>query len=165
MPPRTPTANAMAGPSNAQDELTATVFGAVESLNQIRKANFLLETSLALIESGRYVQSRCVALPFSHTLETVNSAEMEPASRYGDEVENYLDVYLRTPGLEKKDVARALLARGNARKMAGDKLLARAQQDFQAVAKLDPSNRELQGYLRRSNMVSVPRFFAGRPPE
>ena len=75
--------------------------------------------------------------------------------RYGDEVENYLDVYLRTPGLEKKDVARALLARGNARKTAGEKLLARAQQDFQAVAKLDPSNRELQGYIRRSDMVSV----------
>ena len=75
--------------------------------------------------------------------------------RYGDEVENYLDVYLRTPGLERKDVARALLARGNARKMAGEKLLARAQQDFQAVAKLDPTNRELQGYLRRSNMVSL----------
>ena len=70
-------------------------------------------------------------------------------------MENYLEVYLRTPGLEKKDVARALLARGNARKMAGERLLARAQQDFQAVAKLDPSNRELQGYLRRSNMVSA----------
>ena len=77
------------------------------------------------------------------------------ARRYGDDVENYLEVYLRTPGLEKKDVARALLARGNARKMAGERLLARAQQDFQAVAKLDPSNRELQGYIRRSDMVSV----------
>ena len=77
------------------------------------------------------------------------------ASRYGDEVENYIEVYLRTPGLEKKDVARALLARGIARKMAGERLLAKAQQDFQAVAKLDPSNRELQGYLRRSDMVSV----------
>ena len=75
------------------------------------------------------------------------------ARRYGEEVENYLEVYLRTPGLDKKDVARALLARGNARKTAGDRLLARAQQDFQAVAKLDPSNRELQGYLRRSDMV------------
>ncbi|KAI0758880.1 hypothetical protein C8Q74DRAFT_1319732 [Fomes fomentarius] len=109
----------------SQDELTQTVFGAVESLSQVRKAGFLLETSLALIESGRY----------------------------GEEVENYLDVYLRTPGLEKKDVAKALLARGHARKAAGERLLARAQQDFQAVAKLDPSNRELQGYLRRSNMI------------
>ena len=43
-----------AGPSHAaQDELTQTVFGAVESLSQVRKAGFLLETSLALIESGR----------------------------------------------------------------------------------------------------------------
>ncbi|KAI0698173.1 hypothetical protein C8T65DRAFT_582077 [Cerioporus squamosus] len=115
----------MAGPSQPQDELTQTVFGAVESLSQVRKAGFLLETSLALIESGRY----------------------------GDAVENYLDVYLRTPGLENKDMARALLARGNARKTAGERLLAKAQQDFQAVAKLDPSNRELQGYLRRSNMI------------
>ncbi|KAI0742948.1 hypothetical protein C8Q80DRAFT_943720 [Daedaleopsis nitida] len=119
-------ANAMAAHSQAtQDELTQTVFGAVESLSQVRKAGFLLETSLALIEGGRY----------------------------GDEVENYLEVYLRTPGLERQDVARALLARGNARKMAGERLLAKAQQDFQAVAKLDPSNRELQGYLRRSNMI------------
>lgn len=38
-----------------QDELTTTVFGAVEGLSQVRKAGFLLETSLALIESGRYV--------------------------------------------------------------------------------------------------------------
>ena len=43
----------MAGPSQPQDELTQTVFGAVESLSQVRKAGFLLETSLALIESGR----------------------------------------------------------------------------------------------------------------
>ena len=38
-----------------QDELTMTVFGAVEGLSQSRKAGFLLETSLALIENGRYV--------------------------------------------------------------------------------------------------------------
>ena len=82
------------------------------------------------------------------------NADSDHIYSYGDEVENYLDVYLRTPGLEKQDIARALLARGNARKMAGERLLAKAQQDFQAVAKLDPSNRELQGYLRRSDMVS-----------
>ncbi|RDX41590.1 hypothetical protein OH76DRAFT_1364283 [Lentinus brumalis] len=136
MPPRNANANAnaMAGPSShAQDELTQTVFGAVESLSQVRKAGFLLETSLALIESGRSM--------------------LTDLCRYGDEVENYLDVYLRTPGLENKDMARALLARGNARKTASERLLAKAQQDFQAVAKLDPSNRELQGYLRKSNMI------------
>jgi hypothetical protein len=48
--------------------------------------------------------------------------------RYGSDVENYLDVYLRTPGLSKENVARALLARGNARKTASEKLSLLAQQ-------------------------------------
>lgn len=47
-------------------------------------------------------------------------------SRYGPEVEHYLEVYLKTPNLSKADLARALLARGNARKEAGDRLLAKA---------------------------------------
>ena len=46
--------------------------------------------------------------------------------RYGAEVENYLEVYLRTPELSKADVTRALLARGNARKQGGESLLAKA---------------------------------------
>jgi hypothetical protein len=77
--------------------------------------------------------------------------------RYGEEVEKYLDVYLKTPGLLKEDVAKALLARGNARKLSGERLLAKAQQgyfasvmlhsakqrqDFQAVLQLDPLNRQ-----------------------
>ena len=33
--------------------------------------------------------------------------------RYGEEVKNYLDVYLQTPGLLKEDVAKALLVRSN----------------------------------------------------
>lgn len=37
----------------SQDELTATVFGAIESLSPLRKANFLLENALALIEAGQ----------------------------------------------------------------------------------------------------------------
>ncbi|KAH9914059.1 uncharacterized protein BXZ73DRAFT_55175 [Epithele typhae] len=111
--------------TQAHDELTQTVFDAVESLTHVRKAGFLLETALALIEAGRY----------------------------GDEVEKYLEVYLRTPNLETQDISRALLARGNARKMAGERLMAKAQADFQAVAKLDPSNRQLQGFLRRSDMI------------
>jgi hypothetical protein len=49
-------------------------------------------------------------------------------ARYGDEVENFLDVYLRTPGISNQDAARAHVARGNARKVAGEKLLVRAQQ-------------------------------------
>ncbi|THH26388.1 hypothetical protein EUX98_g7801 [Antrodiella citrinella] len=116
----------------SQDELTATVFGAIESLSPLRKATFLLENALALIEAGEY----------------------------GEQVENYLEVYLRTPGLPREDVAKALLARGNARKVAGERLLAKAQQDFQAVAKLDPSNRDLQAYLRRGN---VQIHFVGEP--
>lgn len=46
--------------------------------------------------------------------------------RYGAEVENYLEVYLRTPGLSKSDVTRALLARGGARKKGGEALLVKA---------------------------------------
>lgn len=43
--------------------------------------------------------------------------------RYGNVVEDYLDVYLRTPDLPKDDITRALVARGRARKGAGQKLL------------------------------------------
>ncbi|KAF8154245.1 hypothetical protein B0H34DRAFT_661953 [Crassisporium funariophilum] len=111
----------MASPA-PQDELTSTVCGAVQQLNQHRKANFLLDTALALIEAGQY----------------------------GPEVENYLEVYLKTSGLPRSQVARALLARGNARKHGGERLLAQAQQDFQAVMKLDPTNRELKHHLRRT---------------
>lgn len=35
------------------DELTSTVCGAIQQLNQHRKANFLLDTALALIEGGQ----------------------------------------------------------------------------------------------------------------
>lgn len=55
-------------------------------------------------------------------------ADTKGACRYGEEVEKYLEVYLRTPGLKNEDMARALLARGNARKSAGEKLLEKAQQ-------------------------------------
>jgi hypothetical protein len=48
--------------------------------------------------------------------------------RYGSEVEHFLEVYLRTPHLHKHDLTRALLARANARKAAGENLLAKAQQ-------------------------------------
>ncbi|KAF8800399.1 hypothetical protein BYT27DRAFT_7175403 [Phlegmacium glaucopus] len=107
------------------DELTSTVCGAIQQLNQHRKANFLLDTALALIEAGQY----------------------------GAEVENYLEVYLRTPGLSKSDVARALLARGSARKQGGERLLSKADQDFQTVLRLDPLNKELQHRLRRRTQI------------
>ncbi|KAJ6626001.1 hypothetical protein B0H10DRAFT_1999879 [Mycena sp. CBHHK59/15] len=107
-----------------QDELTATVFGAVQSLSNTRKANLLLDTALSLIEAGHY----------------------------GAEVENYIEVYLRTPNLPRSDVVRALLARGNARRAGGENLMAKAEQDFHAVLKLDPSNREIQNHLRREKV-------------
>ena len=59
--------------------------------------------------------------------------------RYGTEVENYLEVYLKTPGLSKLDIARALLARGNARKMGGEKLLAKAEQGMYNMCSPLPS--------------------------
>ena len=39
--------------SHTQDELTAAVFGAVESLTAVKKANFLLDNALELIEAGK----------------------------------------------------------------------------------------------------------------
>ena len=48
--------------------------------------------------------------------------------RYNEEVERYLEVYLRTPGLSNEDKAKALLARGNAQRILGERMLARAQQ-------------------------------------
>ena len=43
--------------------------------------------------------------------------------RYGGMVEDYLDIYLRTPNLPKDDIVRALIVRGRARKGAGQRLL------------------------------------------
>ncbi|KAL0065624.1 hypothetical protein AAF712_007402 [Marasmius tenuissimus] len=114
----------MSSPS-PQDELTATVFDAVQSLPPERKANFLLDTALALIAAGQY----------------------------GPQVESYFEVYLKTPNLDKADVARALLARGNARKASGERLIAKAKLDYQAVMKLDPSNREVQSHFRRDKLI------------
>ncbi|KAJ7607504.1 hypothetical protein FB45DRAFT_993876 [Roridomyces roridus] len=109
---------------DSQDELTATVFGAVQSLSHLHKANLLLDTALALINAGQY----------------------------GTQVENYIEVYLRTPDLPRNDVVKALLARGNARKAGGESLLVKAEQDFRAVLKLDPSNREIQRHLSRQKV-------------
>ncbi|KAJ8519282.1 hypothetical protein ONZ45_g3757 [Pleurotus djamor] len=111
--------------STPQDELTSTVFDVIHSLPPTRKANFLLETSLAMIEAGQY----------------------------GPEVENYLEVYLKTPNLSNQDVAKALVARGGARKASGERLLVKAQQDFQAAYKLDPANREIQNHVRRDTLI------------
>lgn len=76
---------------------------------------------------------------------------------------------MKTPSLPKKDMARALLARGNARKAAGDRLLVKANLgaclarvsgmnvdrslDFHAVLKYDPSNREVQQHFKRKTQI------------
>lgn len=107
------------------DELTATVLQAVNALPMTSKASFLLDTAMGMAEAGQY----------------------------GPEVENYFEVYLRTPNLSNEDRTKALLARGRARKAGGEKLLAKAQQDFQAVLQIDPLNRESQHHLRRNSLI------------
>ncbi|PFH50376.1 hypothetical protein AMATHDRAFT_61202 [Amanita thiersii Skay4041] len=111
--------------SPSVDELTNTVCTVVQTLPQSRKAKFLLNTALSLIDDGHY----------------------------GPEVENYLDIYLKSPNLPRSDVVKALLARGNARRRCGERLLAKAQQDFQAVHALDPTNREIQHHFRRDKLI------------
>lgn len=49
-------------------------------------------------------------------------------SRYDDRIERYLDVFLRTPGIKTEDISRAQLARGNARRLEAERLLAKAHQ-------------------------------------
>lgn len=144
------------------DDLTATVHSALTALNPARKAQFLLETALSLIDAGRSALLM-FSIPRSVFLTVV-------VCRYGAEVEKYLDVYLKTPDLPKTQVAQALLARANARKAAGDELLTQAHQglprfllccpssslfaDFQAVLRLDPSNRQVAHQIRRRTVCS-----------
>jgi len=61
------------------------------------------------------------------------AALMSLCIRYGQDVENYLEVYLRTPGLAKEDITKALLARGNARKRGGEKLLTKAREGISKI--------------------------------
>ncbi|EJD04432.1 uncharacterized protein FOMMEDRAFT_82069 [Fomitiporia mediterranea MF3/22] len=114
----------MASPA-PQDDLTPAVFDAVQQMNTAQKAALLLNTSLAMIEAGQY----------------------------GEKVERYLDVFLRTPCISDEDISRAQLARGNARRLAAERLFAQAYQDFQAVASLDPSNREARAQLRKDKLI------------
>ncbi|KAH6912156.1 hypothetical protein BKA70DRAFT_1422877 [Coprinopsis sp. MPI-PUGE-AT-0042] len=109
------------GYSNTPDELTSTVCNAIQSLSQVHKAHFLLDTAVALIEAGKY----------------------------GSEVEQYLEVFLKTPNLPDGDVVRALLARAAARRVAGEQLLAKANQDFHNVLKYDPSNQVAKQHFRK----------------
>lgn len=88
----------MSSPGN--DELTNAVLTALGALPPSHKASFLLSTALSLINSGKY----------------------------GEDVEKYLEVYLKTPGLAKEDVKRVLIERGKARKQGGEQLLEKAKQ-------------------------------------
>ncbi|KAA1474118.1 hypothetical protein DENSPDRAFT_823815 [Dentipellis sp. KUC8613] len=126
----------LTSPPRPRDELTAAIVSAVESLPEQRKARLLLDHCLSMIEGGE-----CV-FPL-----------------YGDDVEGYLEVYLNTPGLPREDTVRALVARGQARKEAGKRLLVRADNDFQAASKLDPANREAQVQVRQERAI----HFASAP--
>ncbi|EIN05157.1 hypothetical protein PUNSTDRAFT_92032 [Punctularia strigosozonata HHB-11173 SS5] len=108
-----------------QDELTTTALRALKTVSATSKAHFLLETALALINQGQY----------------------------GAEVENYLEVYLRTPGLTNDELVRALLARAKARRTAGEGLLSKAEQDLLTVSKLDPSNKEIRRFVRSEQLI------------
>ncbi|KAJ3770498.1 hypothetical protein FB446DRAFT_744112 [Lentinula raphanica] len=119
--------------SASQDELTNTVFHALQNIVPARKATFLLDTALDLIAAGQY----------------------------GEQVENYFEVYLRTPNLSNADMVKALLARGKARKAEGESLLAKAQQDYEAALRLDPSNQDIQHLLGRNKIV--PKFVSSTP--
>ena len=57
-------------------------------------------------------------------------------ARYGKDVESCLDVYLKIPGLPEEDMAKALFARGNARKNSGEQLFVKAQQGYFASVML-----------------------------
>ncbi|KAF9784563.1 hypothetical protein BJ322DRAFT_1100263 [Thelephora terrestris] len=105
-----------------KENFTSTVLDAVRCLPSSKQAAILLDTSLALIEAGQY----------------------------GPKVEEFLEVYLNTPGLPQEDVAKALLARGAARRAAAETLMAKAQQDINVLARLDPSNRQVKSLLQLS---------------
>jgi len=58
------------------DELTSTICNALQSLNHLRKANFLLDTSLGLIEAGKCFSFSCRINP-SLQLAQVRSGSRE----------------------------------------------------------------------------------------
>ncbi|KAF9646163.1 hypothetical protein BDM02DRAFT_296674 [Thelephora ganbajun] len=110
----------MTSVQGVEDELVSTVLDAVRCLPINKQAAILLDTSLELIEAGQY----------------------------GIQVEDFLEVYLKTPGLPQEDVMKALLARGAARRAAAERLMVKAQQDIQALSRLDPSNRQVKSLLQ-----------------
>jgi len=99
------------------EELTKTVLQAAQNLSVIQKADFLLQTSLSMIDSGRYVE-----------LDIGRQSVILIVCRYGEDVEHYLEVFLATPGISQEQISKALIARGSARRIAADRLLTRAHQ-------------------------------------
>jgi len=61
-------------------------------------------------------------LKSSYASDRFTKVEFVP-HRYGGVAEDYTDVYLRTPYLPKDDIAKALVARGRARRGASQRLL------------------------------------------
>lgn len=129
-----------------------------------------MDYALELIEGGRYV-----ILPTPSSRFPFNGSDgIGVGGRYGEEVEHYLDVYLRTESVPSEGVARALVARGKARREAGQRLLVCAERgespsprmkrgpkvdglalcaDFRDASKVDPSNTEVKAYLRDQKYV------------
>ena len=104
---------------DVKDKLFSTVLDAVRCLPTSKQAAILLDTSLALIEAGQCGAPRLFfPHPLTHSLP----------HRYGPKVEEFLEVYLKTPGLLQADVTKALLARGSARRAAAERLMAKAKQ-------------------------------------
>lgn len=89
--------------------------------------------------------------------------------RYGSKVEQFLEVYLKTPGLPQEEVTKALLARGTARRVAAERLMTKANQgtgivqrpfprltegvDIHVLSRLDPSNRQVKSLLQLTKQV------------
>ena len=107
------------------DGLVSTVLEAVQCLPTAKQAAILLDTSLALIEAGQCGAPRFLFPP------RFNSSP-PPPDRYGPKVEEFLEVYLNTPGIPQQDVTKALLARGAARRAAAERLMAKAKQGTKA---------------------------------
>lgn len=78
------------------------------------------------VNRGRTVRRSAAVFPphvLTHSL----------AYRYGPKVEEFFEVYLKTPGLPREDVTKALLARGAARRAAAERLMVKAKQGAHIV--------------------------------
>ena len=128
----------------AGNELDAACFRAVQALPGTSKAQLLLNSALAMIDAGQY----------------------------GDEVESYFEILLRMSDLPKEHMTKALIARGTARRQAGERLVAQAEEgaftselelqptdeplDFRTVLRADPHNSQARALLRHDQVVRAP---------